>query len=67
MNFIKTSLDGEWIVEPEIISDNRGYFARLFSEEEFKKKGLNTKWVQNNVFYSKVKSTLRGLAYQQNL
>ncbi|OGM27077.1 dTDP-4-dehydrorhamnose 3,5-epimerase [Candidatus Woesebacteria bacterium RIFCSPLOWO2_01_FULL_39_61] len=65
MIFKKTNLDGEYIILPEKLEDERGYFARVFSMDEFAKLNLNTKWVQNNTFFSKKRGTLRGLVYQE--
>lgn len=49
----------------EIISsphtDERGYMARLFDDEIFKKAGLNTYWAQESCSYTKNKYTIRGL------
>ena len=48
--------------EPNI--DNRGYFTRTYCKKEFKKFGINDKWVQNNLSLNKNKNTLRGLHFQ---
>ncbi len=44
--------------------DGRGYFTRTYCKKEFKKFGVNDKWVQNNLSLNKNKSTLRGLHFQ---
>ena len=44
--------------------DGRGYFTRTYCKKEFKKFGVNDKWVQNNLSFNKNKSTLRGLHFQ---
>ena len=37
--------------------DGRGYFTRTYCKKEFKKFGVNDKWVQNNLSFNKNKST----------
>ena len=48
MNFIKTDIDGVVIVEPRVFEDNRGYFFESYNEEEFKKNGISSHFVQDN-------------------
>lgn len=55
---------GAYIIDPEKKEDNRGFFARIFCEEEFKKAGLETKFIQMNDSLSFKKGTLRGMHYQ---
>ncbi|KAF0191108.1 MAG: dTDP-4-dehydrorhamnose 3 5-epimerase [Gammaproteobacteria bacterium] len=64
MIFQETALKGVFIIEPEIIGDERGFFARTWCEREFKEKGLNPHLVQANISYNKKKGTLRGMHYQ---
>ena len=64
MKFINTPLSGSYLIDLEIKSDERGFFARYFCEKEFNKNGLNTKWVQINNSLSYEKGTLRGLHFQ---
>jgi len=65
MKFYETDLKGEYLIYPEKITDLRGHFFRAYCEREFSENELNIKWVQNNVFFSKKKGTLRGLAFQK--
>jgi dTDP-4-dehydrorhamnose 3,5-epimerase len=64
MNFIATKLVGCFIIEPKIITDERGYFMESFNENTFQK-GVNQQvhFVQDNQSYSS-KGVLRGLHYQ---
>jgi dTDP-4-dehydrorhamnose 3,5-epimerase len=64
MNFIQTKLEGCFIIEPNIISDERGYFMESFNEKTFQN-GIGTlvHFVQDNQSYSS-KGVLRGLHYQ---
>ena len=65
MRFIETGLSGAWLIEPEPISDERGFFARTWCRNEFSDKGLNPNLVQCNISYNKVQGTLRGMHYQK--
>ena len=65
MIFSKTTLEGAFIIEPEKIEDQRGFFARSWCQNEFESHGLNTRIVQMNIANTKRKGTLRGLHYQR--
>jgi len=45
-------------------TDQRGFFARTFCQQEFEAYGLNTQVVQCNVSFNKRTGTLRGMHYQ---
>ena len=64
MIFTETKLKGAYIMEPEILEDERGFFARTWDQKEFERIGLNSKLVQCNVSFNKKKGTLRGMHYQ---
>ena len=64
MRFIENRLKGAFIIEPERLEDERGFFARTFCQKEFVANGLNPRIVQCNVSYNKNKGTLRGMHYQ---
>lgn len=64
MIFTETELPGAFIVEPELIKDERGFFTRLWSEEEFAAQGLETRVVQCNASFNIKKGTLRGMHFQ---
>jgi dTDP-4-dehydrorhamnose 3,5-epimerase len=64
MIFKETKLKGAYIIEPEKLEDDRGFFARTFCKNEFKKNNLNFEIVQTNTSYNKFKGTLRGMHYQ---
>lgn len=64
MNFIKTKLPGCFILEPNIIGDERGSFMESFNERVFAKgTGQPTHFVQDNQSVS-ARGVLRGLHYQ---
>ncbi|HEY3291856.1 MAG TPA: dTDP-4-dehydrorhamnose 3,5-epimerase [Anaerolineae bacterium] len=64
MKFTELPLAGAYLIEPEQVVDERGFFARAWSHEEFEQRGLVTKLVQCNISYNKHTGTLRGMHYQ---
>src|SRR5690242_7453229 len=65
MHFEETALDGAWLIAPEPIRDQRGFFARSFCVEEFAAHGLETRFVQHSMSYSRKRHTLRGIHFQR--
>jgi dTDP-4-dehydrorhamnose 3,5-epimerase len=64
MHITPTNLSGVFLVEPERLFDERGFFARTWCREEFAQAGLNGDWAQCNVSFNRKRGTLRGLHYQ---
>jgi len=64
MRFIQTPLAGVWVIEPERLADERGWFARTFDVEEFRARGLDPTVAQCNASFNAKAGTLRGLHYQ---
>jgi len=64
MRFVKTPLEGAFIVEMEPIEDERGFFARSFCVDEFKQLGLDSNIAQCNVSFNRKAGTLRGMHFQ---
>jgi dTDP-4-dehydrorhamnose 3,5-epimerase len=64
MLFIETGVTGTFLVEPERIRDERGFFARTWCAQEFGAWGLSAGLVQCSISWSRRKGTLRGLHYQ---
>jgi dTDP-4-dehydrorhamnose 3,5-epimerase len=62
--FTETKLKGAFIIEPERLEDERGFFARTWCEREAAAYGFTPRWVQTNISFNKKKGTLRGLHYQ---
>jgi len=62
--FRATGLGGGWLLKPERMSDERGYFARTFCRQEFEEHGLETEYPQEATSYNHQKGTLRGLHWQ---
>lgn len=65
MNFIKTELEGVYIVEPKVFGDHRGFFMESYSKQAFAEAGLHYDFVQDNHSASTVKGTLRGIHFQR--
>ena len=64
MIFIETKLKGAFIIEPEAFEDDRGFFARIWCQQEFATHRLNPRWVQCNISFNRKRGTLRGMHYQ---
>ncbi len=64
MIFTETELGGAFVIEPERIEDERGFFARTWDPSEFEARGLNPRLAQCNVSFNKREATLRGMHYQ---
>lgn len=54
-----------WVVTPETIGDDRGYFARIFDQDEFASRGMDGSVVQANVSFNEHAGTLRGMHFQR--
>jgi dTDP-4-dehydrorhamnose 3,5-epimerase len=61
MIFKETDLAGAFLIEPERLEDERGFFARTFDRAIFKERGLVPDIVQCNVSFNRWKGTLRGM------
>lgn len=65
MNYIKTEIEGVYILEPKLFKDARGYFTETYNEEDFNNGvGKKVSFIQDNQSQSS-KGVLRGLHYQQ--
>jgi dTDP-4-dehydrorhamnose 3,5-epimerase len=64
MRFIETPLNGAWVVDLDLLGDERGWFARTFDAGEFAARGLNPAVVQCNASFNARRGTLRGMHYQ---
>jgi len=64
MIFTETALKGSFVIEPELLEDERGFFARTWSEREFAEHGLDPRGAECNTSFNKSKGTLRGMHYQ---
>jgi dTDP-4-dehydrorhamnose 3,5-epimerase len=64
MKFKELDIAGAWLIEPELVSDERGVFRRHFCSEEFAAYGIETRVMQGNVSENPHLHTLRGFHYQ---
>lgn len=62
--FRETKLKGAFVIEPEKFEDERGFFARSFSDKEFEAHGINPRMVECNISFNKKKHTIRGMHFQ---
>lgn len=65
MIFEKTSLEGLYIVKPQLLRDERGLFTRTFCKKEFAEIGFEKDFVQFNHSFNSKKGTLRGMHFQE--
>lgn len=66
LRVVPTTIEGVAIVESGPSFDDRGYFERLFSDEDFQRLGLPFGAVtQCAVSHNRLRGTLRGLHHQQ--
>ncbi|RZM11905.1 MAG: dTDP-4-dehydrorhamnose 3,5-epimerase [Pedobacter sp.] len=64
MTFTELPLKGSYVVDLDLFSDDRGWFARTFCKNEFEAIGHNAEWVQMNHSFTRHKGTIRGMHYQ---
>ena len=65
MIFEETKIKGVFVIEPELIEDERGFFACSWSRSEFERRGLNPRMLQCNISFNLKRGTVRGMHYQQ--
>lgn len=65
MEYIKTAIDGVWIIEPKVFEDARGYFFEAWKQADFDAHiGHHVEFIQDNESKSSY-GVLRGLHYQK--
>jgi len=64
MEFIKTKLDGAFIIELEKSDDERGFFSNMWDKKKFQENNLNVNLTECNIAFTKKKGTIRRLHYQ---
>ncbi len=63
MKVVTTRITDLLIIEPDVYTDERGYFFESFQKINFRKLGIDADFVQDNESMS-VKGVLRGLHFQ---
>jgi dTDP-4-dehydrorhamnose 3,5-epimerase len=64
VNFRPAGIEGAFVIELEARSDDRGFFARTYDDDEFRAHGIETEFVQANVSFNVEKGIIRGFHYQ---
>jgi dTDP-4-dehydrorhamnose 3,5-epimerase len=64
MLFTPTELVGAFVIDVQLFEDNRGFFTRTWSIDEFENRGLVSQIVQMNLSYNRIKGTLRGMHFR---
>jgi dTDP-4-dehydrorhamnose 3,5-epimerase len=65
MKLEQTPLPGAYVVELELLTDERGWFARTFDAEPLAAAGIEPTNVQSSVSFNARAGTLRGMHYQE--
>ena len=63
MNVKETKLPGVLVLEPDVFSDERGFFLETWNSTRYEGAGIKGSFVQDNASFSK-KGVLRGLHFQ---
>ena len=64
MRFTETPLRGAFVIDLDVLTDERGHFARTFDVGEFITHGLDPAVIQCNTSFNTRRGTLRGMHYQ---
>lgn len=64
MKFSETKLKGSYLIDLDVFSDDRGWFARTFCKKEFEQIGHLEEWVQLNHSVTYKKGSIRGMHFQ---
>jgi dTDP-4-dehydrorhamnose 3,5-epimerase len=64
MKFIKTKIDGAYIIETNKVVDERGFFVNSWNKKEFRENNLDVNLTECNIAFNNKKGTIRGLHYQ---
>jgi dTDP-4-dehydrorhamnose 3,5-epimerase len=64
MIFAETKLRGAFVIDLDRRTDERGFFARAFCQDEFRAHGLKSSIAQANIASNLKKGTLRGMHFQ---
>jgi dTDP-4-dehydrorhamnose 3,5-epimerase len=64
LQFSETSLPGVLLIDPDLFSDDRGFFMETYHAERFREAGIDAAFVQDNHSRSR-RGVVRGLHYQE--
>lgn len=65
MIFTPARIAGAWIVDPEPLADERGFFARTVCVDAFAAHGIDARFVQQSVSRNTRAGILRGMHFQR--
>ena len=65
MRVIEAKLKDVKIIEPDVFGDHRGFFTESYSEEKYKKQGIDFNFVQDNHSLSVEAGVVPGLYFQE--
>jgi dTDP-4-dehydrorhamnose 3,5-epimerase len=66
MKFSKTKIPGAYLLTRELLTDNRGYFARTYCTQEFLNNGIDFQPSQGNISFNEQAKTLRGMHFHHH-
>lgn len=65
MTFEETILKGSFVIDLNTLQDDRGWFMRTYSKDDFEKHiGFEKEWVQMNQSFTVKKGSIRGMHFQ---
>jgi dTDP-4-dehydrorhamnose 3,5-epimerase len=64
MKFLQTAIPEVLLIEPDVFTDDRGFFLETYHERKYQEAGLSETFVQDNHSFS-LQGTLRGLHAQR--
>ena len=64
MIFSTTNVEGAYLIRPERLEDERGFFARTYCVRELADHGIDPQVVQRSISYNRLRGTLRGMHFQ---
>ena len=63
MKVVTSDISGLLVIEPTVFGDARGFFLESYNEKRYLDAGVNARFVQDNISFSR-RGTLRGMHFQ---
>jgi dTDP-4-dehydrorhamnose 3,5-epimerase len=64
MHMTPAGIPGAWLIDYEPVSDERGWFMRVYDADVFAQAGLCTDYPQHGEAHNRTRGTVRGLHFQ---
>lgn len=64
LRFSESGIAGAFVIDLERHEDQRGFFARIFSQDDFEARGLEPVIAQASVAFNRQRGTIRGMHFQ---